>query len=310
MKKDISKICVGEIGSVDVGIPLLTIGSGRPRVLLLSGIHGNEFSGLLVIQKLLNKIELKKGTLTIISSANPLAQALGLRETPTDFADLNRVFPGDQGKEGLTERLATAVFAEAKKHDLVIDLHTFSDPCPVIAIFMNRGSGAVKKKSLDFIRSFGPDIVWKLQPMTKRESHFVGALGPKLAEEGIVNFAVEMPELFRINNKQLAKIVDGLVNVLSLFGVTESKRKRPQRAIPILERRKFVSDRAGLFIPRKRLMKEVREGEKVGELVSIKTFELSGVVSPFSGTLIILKDASLVNTGDTLFSIGIKKGEV
>jgi len=310
MKRKISEIKIGEIGTVEINIPLIKIGSERPKVLLLCGIHGNEISGLFVVQKLLETLKLKKGGLNIITAANPLAQALNQRETPTDSKDLNRVFPGNREKEGLTERLAAAIFTEAKKYDLVIDLHTFPDPCPIVAIFMNRGSKEVKQKSLDFIRSFNPEIVWKLKPSTKRESHFAGALGPKLAEEGIANFAVEMPEHFRISDRQLDRVVAGLMNALSLFGMTKPTGGKSRESIPILERRKFISDQAGLFIPQKNLMEDISKNERVGELISIKTFKKTEIRSPFSGTLIILKDKSLVSTGDTLFSVGLKTGEI
>jgi len=310
MKKEISEIKIGEIGTIDINIPLIKIGSGKPKVLLLCGVHGNEVSGLFVIQKLLENLKLETGELSIITAANPLAQALNQRETPTDSKDLNRIFPGNPEKEGLTERLATAIFDKAKNCDLVIDLHTFPDPCPIVSIFMNQGSEEIKQKSIQAIKMFNPDIVWKLKPASKLEAHFSGALGPKLAEEGVANFAVEMPKHFRISNQQLDQVVRGLINTMSLLGMTEPKNKKAQKSISILERRKFISDQAGLFTPQKRLMEGVRKEEKVGDLISVKTFEKTEIRSPFSGPLIILKDKSLVSTGNTLFSVGIKTGEI
>ena len=310
MKKTFSEIKIGEIGTIEINVPLIKIGSGKPKVLLLCGVHGNEISGLFVVQKLLETLKLKTGGLNIITAANPLAQALDQRETPTDSKDLNRSFPGDPKAEGLTPRLAAAISAEAEKCDLVIDLHTFQDPSPIVAIFMNHGCAEIKQESLRFIKAFDPDIIWQLSTITKEERRLSGSLGPKLAEEGIVNFAVEMPEHFRISERQLDKVVNGLVNALALLDMVDRGKKKAQKDIPIFERRKMNANHAGLFIPQKKLMEKVRKGEKVGEIVSIKNFEKNDVISHASGPLIVVKEKPLVNTGDALFTVGKRIGKL
>ncbi len=303
MEKKISKLKIGEIGTIDINIPLIKIGSGKPKVLLLCGIHGNEISGLFVIRRVLEKLDLKTGELNIIAAANPLAQGLKKRMDPIGLKDLNRAFPGKIEKE-FTSRLAAKIFVEAQKCNLVIDLHTFEDPSPIVAIFMNHGSSKTKKESLRFIKTFKPDIIWRLDSKTKREIKLSGSLGPKLAEKGITNFALEMPEHFRIREEQLDKVVRGLINVLSSLGMTDQKVRLAQNKIPVFERHQVQTDTAGLFIPRKNLMDKVKKNEIIGEIVSIKNFEKSKVKSPFTGQLIVLKDRDLVRTGDTLFTVG------
>ncbi|MBM4402188.1 MAG: succinylglutamate desuccinylase/aspartoacylase family protein [Candidatus Cloacimonetes bacterium] len=309
MKKKLSNLKIGRVGTVDINIPLITIGVGKPKVLLLVGIHGNEISGLFVVQKLLEKLKLKAGGLNIITAANPLAQALRKRETPLDLRDLNRNFPGNKDRS-FTDRLATKIFAEAKKCDLVIDLHTFEDSSPVVAIFMNHGSNKVKKASLKFIKALQPDIIWRLSTQTEEEKRLSGSLGPKLAEIGITNFAIEMPECFRITEEQLERIVMGLLNVFSLLGMIDEKTGSWQDKIPIFERQQVHADRSGLFIPQKKLMEKVKNSEVVAEMISIKNFASSKIKSPFAGQLIVFKEKDLVNTGDTLFTIGKRVGEL
>lgn len=303
MKKKILNLKVGESGTVDINIPLIKIGSGKPRVLLIVGVHGNEISGLFVVQRLLERLELKTGELNIITAANPLAQGLRKRKSPIDFEDLNRAFPGEAGK-GFTSRLATKIFAEAKKCDLVIDLHTFEDPSPIVAIFMNHGSKKVRKESLKFVKAFKPDIIWQLSTQTKEEARLSGSLGPKLAEEGVANFAVEMPEHFRIGEEQLNRATEGLINTLSSLGMTDRKVESTQNKIPVFERRQVRADVAGIFIPRKKLMDKVKKNEVAGEIVSIKNFRKTLIRAPLAGPLIVMKDRDLIQTGDTLFTIG------
>lgn len=309
MKKKILNLKIGEVGILDINIPLIKIGFGKPKVLFLVGIHGNEISGLFVIQRLLDKLKLKTGELDIIIAANPLAQSLKKRETPLDLKDLNRTFPGNKDKD-FTSRLAAKIFAQAQKYDLVVDLHTFEDLSPIVAIFMNHGSNKVKKESLKFIKVLQPDIIWRLNTQTKEEVKLSGALGPKLAEKNIANFAIEMPECFRIDDEQLNRVAGGLQNVLSLLEMTATEFKSIQNKIPIFERRQVHADSSGLFIPQKRLMEKVKRDEIMGQTVSIKNFTKTKIRAPVAGQLIVLKDKDLVNTGDILFTVGKKVGEL
>ncbi len=309
MIKKFLNLKIGEIGTLNISIPLIKIGSGKPKVLFLVGVHGNEISGLFVIQRLLEKLKLKTGELGIITAANPLAQGLKQRGTPIELKDLNRTFPGNKDKD-FTSRLAAKIFALAKECDLVIDLHTFEDPSPIVAIFMNHGSKEVKNASLKLIKTFNPDIIWQLNTQTKEETRLSGALGPKLAEDGVSNFAVEMPECFRISDEQLDKVTEGLRNVFSLLGMMNTKVQSAQNKIPVFERRQVHADVSGLFIPQKSLMDKVKKGETVGEIVSIRNFTKTKTKSPFAGPLIVLKNKDLVNTGDTLFTVGKKVGEL
>lgn len=309
MKKKILNLKIGEIGTINISVPQIKIGSGKPRVLLLVGVHGNEISGLFVVQRLLERLELKTGELSIITAANPLAQGLRKRKNPIDFEDLNRAFPGEAGK-GFTSRLATRIFAEAKKCDLVIDIHTFGDPSPIVAIFMNHGSEKVKKESLKFIKASRPDIIWQLSTQTKEEAQLSGSLGPKLAEKGVVNFAVEMPEHFRISEEQLNRVTEGLINTLSLLGMTDRKVESTQDKIPVFERLQVRVDAAGIFIPRKKLMDKVKKNEIVGEIVSIKNFRKTLIRAPLAGPLIVMKNRDLVRTGGVLCTVGRQAGEL
>ena len=86
-------------------IPVIKLGYGNPKITILTGLHGDEYSGLLILKELLNKIEVKKGTLQLIVCANPLARVTKTRETFTDFMDLNRAFPGDE-KGSMTQKIA------------------------------------------------------------------------------------------------------------------------------------------------------------------------------------------------------------
>ena len=74
------------------------ISNGKgPAVMLIAGVHGDEYEGKIALSKLINAIEPRDitGRLTILPAANGPAVFAGLRCSPFDAGNLNRAFPGD-----------------------------------------------------------------------------------------------------------------------------------------------------------------------------------------------------------------------
>jgi len=305
MQKILTKIKIGQAGAVGIDLPVIKfIGKKKGnKALIVCGMHGDEYTGLLVVNKILERIDDVVGELWIIPSANPLAQALGLRINPLDLFDLNRKFPGDKDKE-LTDRLAATIYKIAKQMDAVIDFHTFSDPTVVTSIFMNCGSDKVKKKTLNFIKLFDPDIVWELNINSKDELKFVTALGPKLSFEGVPNIAVELPQHYQITEEQLNRTVEGTIKVLNNLKITEIKSIVIGRKLVFVKTCEFDSDISGMFISTRNLMEKVKKGDVVGKVVNITNFKKTIIRVHENGVLMVLKNNQFVFTGDRLFTVG------
>lgn len=111
----------------ELRVPLVVLRGRLPRPLLvlMAGIHGDEYNGIKGLQELANDWDPATllGTVIIIPVANPLAFAAVRRSTPEDDLDLNRVFPGDASGT-ITRRLAHALSEGVLRHaDLVFTLH-------------------------------------------------------------------------------------------------------------------------------------------------------------------------------------------
>jgi len=238
-------------------------------------------------------------------AANPLAQALQQRVSPNDFHDLNRVFPGNADTD-FTQRIASKIVDLCKGADAVVDLHTFQDEAPIVAIFMNSGTKATRTKIMAMIKAFSPEAVWKLNFASKEEAKLAGALGPILANMGIPNFAVEMPECFSISDRQIEHVKDGLLRVLSNVGVLKAPTKIKTPEPSVFNRVKVRVNNAGLFIPTKKLLSKVKKGEVVGQLIKLPLFDTESMCAPCDGVLLVMRTRDLVSTSDVVFSIGTK----
>ena len=107
--------------------PVACIRNGEgPTALLLSGTHGDEYEGQVTLSKLIHQLEPKdiKGRLIILPMLNFPAAKAGLRTSPIDELNLNRVYPGDP--EG-TPTLVIAHYVEnvlMPMADYGLDLHS------------------------------------------------------------------------------------------------------------------------------------------------------------------------------------------
>ena len=109
-----------------IHIPICRIRNGAgPRVLLMSGNHGDEYEGELLLARLMRRLTpaAVRGEITILPMANLPAVMAARRRSPYDDGNLNRAFPGDAGG---TPTARIAHFLENDlfpRHDVVFDLH-------------------------------------------------------------------------------------------------------------------------------------------------------------------------------------------
>ena len=95
-----------------------------PNLLLLGGVHGDEFESMAAIRRLLDHLGPTdlRGRLTAIPVVNEAAYWRGQR-TAEDGLDLARTCPG-RADGSITERTAHAVSQEIRRADYLIDLHS------------------------------------------------------------------------------------------------------------------------------------------------------------------------------------------
>lgn len=308
-------IPIGTAGTVEVALPVIEIGEGNPRVLILVGLHGDEYTGFYVVERLLERLRLSRGSVKIISAANPLAQALRLREEPLAKLDINRIFPGDREKD-FSRRIAAVLFEQAKEcHDCVIDLHTLGMHSRLMCLHINHGSRETRTRSLDLIHAFGPDLVWQLDTSSGLGARWRGSMGPEMAQQKIVNFVVELAEHYHVDDEELNRAASGILRVLGHLQMIDdppaATTSPPQR----FAYQDVTADSSGLFEPDWDLLAAIRSGrfphvqvgQRIGSAIDPASFERTDVLSKFDGPLIALSGRWFLRTGDAIYNVGETK---
>lgn len=306
----VSHLEIGHIGSLPISIPITTIGEGDPHIAILCGIHGDEITGLVISRHFLRELMKKNtlhGSVSIITAANPLAQATRTRVAVPDYLDLNRV---GQGKSNgvFTERLAYTLCEFLSECTFFVDLHEFVMSTPTLAIYIPSSQREVDQLILQGIAAFSPSLVWAMNLAVPEEIKYSGSLLAALINHGTPGFAVETSRLVELSPETINQIVEGLIEITKLIGVTEGQ---PRISTPPAFVRKVMhSDQAGIWTPKATLLSLIQESEIIGGITSLDLIKDIPVFSHAEGTLIQLASSDLVDTGTSLFTIGVEDPNV
>lgn len=289
--------------------PLLTIGQGQPRILLVAGLHGNEPSTLVILAEFLKNLPRFQGTLQIIAPANPLGLSQRIREMPLDKSDLNRSFVG-KGQGTSSERTAKAIEQLIPGCSAVIDLHSFNFPCLLMAVKIWAGTAAAHRGSDKLAHAFAPDAIWQIGQGQKRD-YRDDSLQYFTLKKNIPVLEIEFPPLFHLSSQIISRSITGLQNVLK----TLTKRQKESTArfhkpIPIYLEEKICAFRAGIFRPAVSCGQEIKKGQTLGYIFSLETLKNIALKTSRAGVILGCRSQEPVSEGDEICSLGRKIKEV
>lgn len=276
-----------------------TFGSGKPKTLILSGIHGNERTGQLILTNLLRELPEFNGTLTVLPIANPLGFALNQRFEPMSGLDLNRQFNGkNDGRPAFL--LTTAILELAKHYDYVIDLHSYTS-AGLIQVGLNANDLSAK-----IAEQLSPDIVR------------IGHLSPELKINGTLSNAVringgtyvliETPALERVTEDQIGRVVFGLKQHLLSASKYIHSNENILSTMPFVRIKLVKAKCGGVFErnPNLKLGDPVRVGDQLGLMTSLPDLKSVPVPSQYTGIICEMESTTqdAVVSGETLVGIG------
>lgn len=256
-----------------------------PLVVVTSGIHGDEFEGIVAAQDLFRELDpaALSGTFVALCVCNPLALEAGSRETPAHAGggNLARVFPGNAAGTA-TERLAFDLFQAVTRwlgaDDLLIDLHSGGTRQRVLPLVGYRDiAGRGRRASETAARAFGESQLWEIADSP-------GTLTSELARIGCACIGTEAPGQGGCEPADWSRNVRGMRRILAHLDMTHDPRPelsgaRAQRSTQV------HNHEPGLFVARAALGEEVTAGQVVGEIRDPFGTCVETIRAPVSGTI-------------------------
>ena len=294
-----------DITHTPAGLPLrqtaLLIGGYQPGplLLLLAGIHGNEYEGPLAIMRLFKELQPAdiRGTLVAVAVSNMLAFETATRETTSDGVNLNRAFPGDP-KGSVTHQIAYWMGERlVRRADFCIDFHSggFSD-IPLLCAHIS-GDGPAAELSQKVALAFHA-------PVTLTNKRAISTQVEGYAQEhGVPLVYTECPSFQGINVPTVDVYQRGARNTLRVLDMLDGELEgEPSQCLydegnPALNLKASVG---GFFVPECQVLDKVQAGDLLGV-----TYDFAGAVleefrAPEDGYVFIRRWSPTIHAGDEM----------
>ncbi len=280
------------------------------RISIVSGIHGDELEGQLVIFLLANWLNENMDKLNGIVDIYPSINSLGVdtitRTFPSYDVDLNRAFPGGED-DFLPGQVVHALAQDVKGSDIAIDIHSsniFLREIPQIRI-----NKEFSKSTLPLAKKLNCDFIWIHDAVTVLEatfSHTMNSMGTK-------TLVVEMGVGMRLTKAYGTQLLNGILNLMKEEGIIkcdEEFENREAFSSEIGDVFYLNSPRSGLFVPSLDHCAIIKKGDKIGDIVDpLKGAVLATLEAPNDGILFTLREYPVVYEGSLLARIFGEKSE-
>ena len=289
-------------------------GGGGPRLLVLAGVHGDEYEPMEAVRRLATRLATLpfRGQVTLMPVANPSAFAAASR-TGSDGLDMARCFPGDpQGSPTL--RAAHAVMLELRQANCLIDLHTGGRVMRVLPMtgYMLHPDPQILAIQRRIARSFGLPVIWGTTPTLEGRSLSAardlcvpaiyaehgggGGSDPRAVDDYVCGCLGVMRELGMVE----ATAVGSPVMPAADRGFLSVEDPRPgsghlQASHP--------APATGFFLPLVSLGAEIRVGDLIGTISDPLGDTVQKIRAQSTGLVLVLRAESSVQAGDAILVI-------
>lgn len=295
-----------------IEIPVHVVPGRRPgpAVLLCAGSHGEEVWSVEFLRRVyvhLHEIDFDyAGTLLLAPVLSPTSFEAGIRHTPFDHHNLNRIFPGqDPGRGWFTEMLAQVITRDLlPAADIVLDYHGGGSDTSIHYHYTVPPTDPHHHPVHDAALVSGAEVLWEVaETRTTLTTEVARAGKPAIVPEIGGGGHLGGTELF---DKGLRDLIN-MLRVLDVFA------GEPDATPPRLVVRRGCAVRprhGGIFVPAlglDALGTSVEQGTVLGTVVSPYSFDLlDELVAPYPHTEImqVRSRISRVHPGDYAFIVG------
>jgi hypothetical protein len=291
-------------------IPVTVIHGAKPGPVLglVAGTHGYEYSPVVAMQRLPNKVDPKElsGTIIIVHVANvPSFLGRTVYYSPADGKNLNRVYPG-KADGTLSERIAHSITREViERSDYVVDLHCGdgNEALRPYTYWMTSGTPEVNEASRRMALAFGLDHIVIDRERSPDPNNSVYTSNTAITR-GKPSITTETGMLGRLDTDGADLAEAGVFNLLRHFRMLPGEPQRVEHPVWIRRSEVLRSPAVGTFHARVQPGHTVAQGTLLGVLTDFFGRTIHEVRSPFAGEVLYVVATPPVGRGEPLAMVG------
>ena len=288
----------------------LESGSDGPHLLIIAGIHGDEFEPMLAVRQLFHvfsdSMKLKKGKLTLVPIVNIPAYKAGSR-TAGDGRDLARICPG-KVNGSITEQIAFEISNLIRSVDFLIDMHTggsMSEIFPLIG-YMLHNDRSVLDRQRAMARAFGLAVTWGTSPLLEGRTLSVAR------DAGVPAIYTEYGGGGSCDRDIVKALTEGCIRVmvsLDIISLPETKVSNNRYIVEDFRENSghlqimYPSPAEGVLSALKNIGQTVRKNEIIATVYNPVTNEKKEILAAENGMIFRIRKRALVSKNTSIASI-------
>jgi uncharacterized protein len=273
-----------------------------PRVCLLAGVHGCEYSSIAAVTRFMRELDVASlsGSIVAVPIISPTSfAARSPFVVPEDGSNLNRSFPG--GRDGtFTDVLAHHVFAEfISGSDVLIDLHG-GDMVEALEPFALYDDSPVRETARRLARAYGLRYV-----ICDTTDPLAGTTSAAAAAAGIAAVTAEAGGRGLLEPAEVARHLRGLRSTLRAAGALDGEPDPPPADQQLVDRLEWMrAPGSGWWQPAVTVGDAVAAGDHLGDVLDGFGDVTSAVTAPRAGVVLCVTSSPAVQAEGLLLGLG------
>jgi uncharacterized protein len=297
----------GSDSGTTIQVAIINGASPGPVVSFVSGAHGTEYTSVVALTKLIQRIDPAKlhGTVIVVPLLNVASfEQMVPHVNPVDRKGMNANYPGNASGTQTERALAMVAQQVVQPADVIVDLHggDLDEDLRPYSYWMRSGRSAQDSASKVLADRFGLDMVIVNDIDITNPARTRSLSGYSLLL-GKTTFVAEAGRSGQVTAEETALLVNGSLNVLSSL-------KMLDRAVPPAPKIKWVghdqrvrADSGGMFYATALRGSRVLKGGKVGSITDYVGRKMSDVLAPQAGIVSFIRGVPSLAKGSTIVTI-------
>jgi predicted deacylase len=291
-------------------LPVVVIHGEKPGpvLTLASGSHGTEYASILAVEQLIEKIDPKQISGTVILL--PLINTASFEQkvphiNPVDGKSMNRFYPGKP--DGTQTERASSVITHnvVDRSDYLIDFHggDLDENLRPYAYWSPIGNEEQDAMSRGMVEAFGLDtiILVKERPKDPNAARY---LDNNASLRGKPSIAVEAGYAGTSDPADIALLVDGTLNVMRHLKMLPGNATSIEHPAWVEKIHEVSSSSTGIFYPLVKRGNFVAAGAKLGYITDYFGQVILEAHAPAAGVVLYICAVPSMKKGDTVAFVG------
>jgi predicted deacylase len=297
-------------GDPGARVPFSIVNGARPGpvLALVAGVHGQEYTPVLALQRLRGAIDpaTLTGTVIMVHVANmPSYAGRTIYYSPVDRKNLNRVFPG-RADGTLSERIADQITREViARATHVVDLHAGdgNESLRPYVYWITTGAAEVAEMGRKMALASGFDhiVIDRSRPTDPAASLY---LSNTAILRGKPALTVESGFLAVSDEASIVRLERAAAGWLKLLGMRATGPDPVEHPIWIDRSEVLTSRFTGIWYPAVERGHTVAQGSLVGRVTDFFGKTLEEIRAPFAGEVLYVVGTPAMNAGEPVGFIG------